>query len=199
MNGLGKNQDTVFEALEKGNYIAPPGGNDRDAEEIPQLRRAMEWLAPGLVLGMMLSYVGDDLELAAFLGGVIGIFGCVRLYEENPWCKAALWAAAAQVLCRCLRLFAQTLIPMLLGTAVYSLCLYASMIAGAAVPVLLCLGLWDGDRKSGALMAVAAAATAALPVLWLLGVMLPARIAVAVLGAGALLWLLVRSRQENEV
>ena len=198
MSGLGKNQDTVFETLEKGNFIAPPGGNDRDTEEISQLRRAMEWLTLGLVLGAFVPYMGADLELLAFLGGIAAFFGCLRLYEENRWCKAAMWAAVAQVLGRCLRLFAQTLLPMLLDTVVYAAALYVAMAAAAAVPVLLALGLWHSDRKSGLLMAAAAVASVCLPLLGMLGALLLVRIAVALLGAGTLVWLWLRTKSEAE-
>lgn len=196
MDPLGRNQDTVFEALEKGNFIAPPGGNDRDTEEIPQLRRAMEWLTPGLVLGAMVPYVGENLELAAFLGGLVTLFGCVRLYEENAWCKTALWAAVAQLLGRCLRLFAQTLLPMLLETVIYPASLLVAVIAAAVEPVLLSVGFWRSSQKAGALMAAAAGVSLLLLPLWMLGIMPLIRIAVAALGAVALIMLLAWAKTQ---
>ena len=197
MSGLGKNQDTVFEALEKGNFFAPPGEDKRDFEDISVLTRSVEMLTPGLILGTLVPYLGQGWELLAFLGGILAFVGCLRLKEENRWCAVAVWVALVPVLGWCLRLFAQTLVPMLLESVVYPICLYAAVIGAAALPLLLTIGFLRIQRKAALRMGIAAVAAVVLPVLWALGVMIAIRIAVATLGAGALLWLLVSAKQEN--
>ena len=194
MNRLGKGQDTVFEALEKGNFIAPPGGDDRDQEDISKLRRAMEWLLPGLALGAFVPHLAKGWELAAFLGGLITLFGCVRIWEENGWFRLAMWCAVAQVLGSCVQLIAQAAVPALLDTAVYSVAGYVSVIAGAAVPVVLTVALWSYHRRNAAFMAITAAVAVTMPALAYFGVMAAVRALGLAVGAGALVRLLVLSK-----
>jgi len=194
MNRLGKEQDTVFETLQKGEFIAPPGGDDRDQEDIAKLRRAMEWLLPGLVLGSFVPHLARGWELAAFLGGLITPSGCVRIWEENGWFRLAMWCAVAQMLGSCVQLIAQTAVPMLLDTAAYSVAAYTAVIAGAAVPASLTAALWLYHRKSAPFMAVTAAVAVIMPVLAYFGVMAAVRALGLAVGTGVLARLLVLSK-----
>lgn len=195
MNPLGKGQDTVFETLEKSNFIAPPGGDERDQEDISKLCRAMELLTPGIVLAALLPQVAGDWTLVAFLGALLTVFGCVRLWEENGWFKLAMWCAVAQGLLLCFRLVGQTMLPMLLESALYPIAGYGADVAGAAVPAALAVGLWLYDRKAAPFMTAATAAAIALPLLG--GLMLAVRAVAAAVGAGSLIWLLVRTKREE--
>ena len=73
MNPLGKEQSSVFETLEKGNFIAPPGGDPRDEQDIPLLKRVFRLILPGIALTCLLPALLDGMELAAFLGALLMI------------------------------------------------------------------------------------------------------------------------------
>lgn len=193
MNPLGKEQDKIFEHLEKGNFIAPPGGDPRDERDIPRLRRAAPLLAAGVLLTSLLPGVFDGWELASFLGALLIVPGAARIWEQSRWVKAALFGAVVQLLALALRLVAQTTVPALLDSTVYSAAGYASTALGAVIPWLLALGLGNCCRRCALCMAVAALAATVL--VFLQG-LLTLCVVLAVLGTAALVCLVLVTPKE---
>jgi hypothetical protein len=186
-----KSQDTVFEVLEKGNFIAPPGGDDLDLEEIPVLRRAMVLLFPGTVLALLLPGIFGG-TLLPFLGALVLIFGYLRLREQSPWIKAAAALSSLQAFLLAFCFVAETTMAQWQSLPVYRSFLIAAPVLAALTPCLLTLGL-RSHRSYPAPAAILALCGIALTVLQLTNLLLAVRIGLAVVGAAMLAWLLLVS------
>ena len=195
MSSLGKGQDHVFTTLEKGNFIAPPGGDERDEMDIAKLRRAMELLAPALLCMALLPYVAGQLTLLPFVGSILAVLGCWRMSSEDRWFKlATLWCGLG-VVAFCVTAGASTeLLVVLNGTWVCDLAAYTAMVVAALLPVMLTLGLWQHYPQLAPWMLAVAVISIALPVITLMGVQLMVRIVLAVLGAMVLVLMFIRAK-----
>ena len=190
MNPLGKEQDKIFEHLEKGNFIVPPGGDPRDEADIPLLKRALLLLIPGLALTVLLPGLLDGMELAAFLGALILVFGAGRLASENGWFRGAVACAVAQSLVWGFVLVAQTTATALITTIIYTVAAYVGIALSAMMPILLAVAVWKcyiGCRLPMAILAASAVALAGVCVVCP-GVF-AARLAAFCVGAVAVGWL----------
>lgn len=190
MNPLGKEQDKIFEHLEKGNFIVPPGGDPRDQADIPLLKRALLLLIPGLALTVLLPGLLDSMELAAFLGALVVSFGAGRMAGENGWFRATVACAAAQTVVLGFVLVAQTTAVALMTTTVYTVAVYTAMALGALVPAVLTAAVWKSYGVCKLPMALLAVAAVALVVICVVcPAVFAARLAVFCVGAVAIGWL----------
>lgn len=195
MNLWGKQQEHVFSVLEKGDFIAPPGGDDRDEMDIAKLRRAMELLAPALLCMSLLPYVAGQLTLIPFLGSVLAVLGCLRISGEDRWFKLAAVCAGLGTLALCIVAGCSTdLLAVLKASWVYDLAVYTAMVIAALLPAMLTLGTWRYYARLVPLMLIVAVIAIALPVLTLIGVQLIVRIVLAVLAAVALVLVFIRAK-----
>ena len=190
MNPLGKEQDKIFEHLEKGNFFMPPGGDPRDEADIPKLKQALSLMLPGLALSVLLPGLLDGMELAAFLGVLVLIVGTGRFTGENGWFRATVACAVAQTVVLGFVLVAQTTAVALMTTTVYTVAVYTAMALGALVPAVLTAAVWKSYgvcRLPMALLAVAAVALAVICVVC--PTVFAARLAAFGVGAVAIGWL----------
>ena len=188
---------TILEILEEGNFFAPPGGDDRDEEDIAKLRRAMELLAPGIIMACLLPYVVGKWVLVPFLGAFFMAFGAFRLWEENGYFRFGVLFAVVQVLATVFRLVSETAVLAWQEGWLYTAAGYAAVITAAAVPVVLTVGLWHCHKKYAPIMGAVAVMAVLLPLLSLLGngaVMIVLRAVLAAVSAALLIWLLVRAK-----
>lgn len=186
MNPLGKEQDKVFEHLEKGNFIAPPGGDPKDEEDISEHRRAMPWLVTGTVLATLAPVVLENWDLVAFLGTLALAVGLLRLWNASIWFRAAMCCTTLQFVTLSLRLVAQTPIHWLLESEIYPALKIAALLLGTALPWLLTAAFGKLIPKALPFMGAAAVLAAVGTVLQLAGGALPAvRIGLALLGLAA--------------
>ena len=194
---LGSGQDSFLEVVEEGKLFSTVE-NQADEEDVAKLRRAMEFLLPGLALAGLIPYVGGDWSLVAFIGTLVAVLGVFRLWEEGVWFKLSAVTVGLQCLCLCYQLVGQTLLPELLEQPLYPVAGYVAMVAGAATFLLLTVALWLYHKKSAYLMAAAALAGVALPVLSLFGgglVLTVVRIVLVLVGAAGLGVLFVSAKQ----
>ncbi len=195
MNLWGKEQQHVFTTLEKGDFIAPPGGDDRDEMDIAKLRRAMELLAPALLCMSLLPYVAGQLTLLPFVGSILAVLGCVRIIGEDRWFKlAAVWSSFG-VASFCLVAGGTTdMFAVLKALWIYDMAVYTAMIVAALLPVILTLGIWRHYPQAAPFMLAVAVFAIVLPVLTLIGVQRVVRIVLAVLAAVALALVFIRTK-----
>ena len=197
MNPLGKEQSTVFETLEKGNFIAPADGDLKDEQDIPLLKAACKLLLPGLALSVLVLGVLSGAELLVFLGALLVAVGAGKLAEESRIFAAAVILAVLQALVLGFVLVAQTFVQSLMETAPYTAAGYAAPVIGALIPTALTAGVWKAFPKCRAAMltlavagVIAAAVTVAAPGLTLL------RLLPAAAGLAALIWLAILTFRE---
>ena len=184
-----KSQDNVFDILEKSNFIAPPGGDDQDLEEIPALRRAMALILPGTVLSLLLPGIFGG-TLLPFLGALVLIFGYLRLAGQSLWFKLSAGAAFLQALILAFCLMVETSMVQLGALSMLRIFLIAAPVLAALTPVFLAMGL-RSHRNCPAPAVILAVCAIALTALQLLGLLLPVRIGLAVIALGMLVWLLL--------
>ena len=190
MNPLGKEQDKIFEHLEKGNFIVPPGGDPRDQADIPLLKRALLLLIPGLALTVLLPGLLDGMELAAFLGALVVSFGAGRMAGENGWFRATVACAVMQALSLGFVLVAQTTAVALMTTTVYTVAVYMAMALGALVSAVLTAAVWKSYGVCGLPMVLLAVAAVALAVICVVcPTVFAVRLAAFGVGAVAIGWL----------
>ena len=191
MNQLGKEQDSVFETLEKGNFVAPPGGDPRDEEAGSPLYRAIWYVVFGLLFASLLPGVWAE-PLIPFLGAVLLLMAGARLWEESPLCKAVSAAAAVLAAVLSFRIIADGTFDSLPLSILYPICGYGALLLQAAIPALLALALkqrWLGLTAGSAF---------AMAVLWLFGGCFWAAAALAVCGlAGLVMTAVAVIRQEK--
>lgn len=195
MDLWGKEQQHVFTTLAKGDFIAPPGGDDRDEMDIAKLRRAMELLAPALLCMSLLPYVAGQLTLLPFVGSILAVLGCVWIADEDRWFKLATAWSSLGAVAFCLVAGGTTdLLAVLKTSWVYDLAVYTAMVVAALLPVILTLGFWRHCPQTAPYMLAVAVIAIVLPVLALIGVQLFVRIVLAVLAAAALVLVFVRAK-----
>lgn len=192
---MGKEPESLREILEEGNFIAPPGGDPRDEESIPKLRRAVELICPGLVMAAILPNVIGDGTFLGSIGAVLVVFGTLRLWDEGIRFRLVLLCAALQGLSDCFRFVGANMWLPLMESPLYPAAGVVAVVAGTATPVLLAVALGTYHRKSAPWMAGAALAAVVLLVLKLVGAWLILRAALAVLGTAALAVLFVRAKR----
>ncbi len=192
MNPLGKEQDKIFEHLEKGNFIAPPGGDPRDEEDIPMLKRSFALLIPGLALSVLLPGLFDSAELFAFLGALLLAIGAGRLTGEDRWFHGVVICAVLQAMLLAFVLVAQTSVPALMESIGYTVAGYGALALGFTVTALQMVAIWSCFPKCklptvllSVSALVATAATVFLPGLFLL------RLIAVIPGLAALVWLAI--------
>lgn len=195
MNLWGKEQQHVFTTLERGDFIAPTGGDERDEMDIAKLRRAMELLTPALLCTSLLPYVAGQLTLLPFIGSILAVLGCLRISSEDRWFKVAvIWSGLGAVAFCVVAGCSTDLLAVLKETWVNDLAVYTAMVIGALLPVMLTIGAWRHYPRLAPLMLAVAVIAIALPVLMLGGVQLVVRIILAVLATTALVLVFIRAK-----
>ena len=195
MNNFGKEQQHVFTTLEKGDFIAPPGGDERDEMDIPKLRRAMELLTPALLCLSLLPYVAEQLTILPFLGSIMAVFGCLRISSENRWFKLATALSGLGAMAFCIVAVGTTdILADLKMWWGYDFAAYTAMVVAALLPVTLTLGIWQHYPRVVPFMLAVAVIAVALPMLWLFGMQLLVRIVLVVMAVVALVLVFARTR-----
>lgn len=195
MSLYGKEQEHVFTTLEKGNFIAPSGGDNRDEMDIAKLQRAIELLAPAFLCMSLLPYVAGQLTVLPFIGSILAVLGCWRVSGEGRWFKlSVVWSALAAVAFCVVAGCSTDLLAVLKGTWANDLAAYTAMVVAALLPMVLTLGMWRYYPQVAHLMLALTIITIVLPVITLLGVQLIVRIVLAVLGAAALVLMFIRAK-----
>jgi len=196
MNPLGKEQSTVFETLEKGNFIVPPGGDPGDTDK-PLLRSALTFMLPGFVLAALLPGAFGGMELPAFIGALLIAVGAGKLMGGCHWFRGGVVCAVLQTLALALVLVAQTSVPMLLESPIYTTASISATVLCAVTAALLTIGFWKSRRKYTKPMCML---TASVLVSSILSVFFPyyflLRLLSVIPGVSALVWLLLLARQE---
>lgn len=197
MNPLGKEQSSVFETLEKGNFIAPPGGDPRDEQDIPLLKRVFRLILPGIALTCLLPALLDGMELAAFLGALLMIIGAVKLTRETDRYRVAVICAAVQAISLAFVLVAQTSVPELVGSPVYNMAYIYGTWFGPVTVVRLAAVTWKHFPKCGVpMLLLAAFVTAATVLAALFPDLFLLRMFAVLPGAVMLIWLAVLACKE---
>lgn len=186
MDPLGKEQDKIYEHLEKGNFIAPPGGDPKDEEDISMYRRAMPWLITGTVLATLAPAVLENWDLVAFLGTIALAVGLLRLWDASVWFRTAIGCTALQFLALSVRLVAQTPVHWLLESEIYPVLKIAALLLGPAFPWLLAAGVSKMSTKAVPFLGAAAVLGTVGTALQLAGGALPTvRMGLSLLGTAA--------------
>lgn len=192
MNPLGKEQSSVFETLEKGNFIAPAAYDPQTEEDISPVKSAFKLLLPGIALGCLLPALLDGMELAGFLGALLMFAGAIKLTGEIDRFRVVLVCAAVQAAALAFVLVAQTSVPELLEGSLYAMAAAWGVWFGAVFTVRLAMVVGKHYPKCRVPAALAAVfVTLAIALAALFPAVFLVRLVAVLPGVGVLVWLAV--------